>query len=75
MKEKGDGFTASALRYTGIATMLPAATFAGYLIGHWLDQWLGTGYLTMVFLILGIVSGFVQLIRELTRNAGGDKDS
>jgi len=31
--------------------------------------------LTMVFLILGIVSGFVQLIRELTRNAGGDKDS
>jgi F0F1-type ATP synthase assembly protein I len=74
VKEK-DGFTASALRYTGIATMLPAATFVGYLIGHWLDQWLGTGYLTMVFLILGIVSGFVQLIRELTRNVGGNKDS
>lgn len=71
MKEKGDGFTASALRYTAIATMLPATTFAGYLIGHWLDRWLGTGYLTMVFLILGIVSGFVQLIRELTR---GSKD-
>jgi F0F1-type ATP synthase assembly protein I len=70
VKEKGDGFTASALRYTAIATMLPAATFAGYLIGHWLDAWLGTGYLTMVFLILGIVSGFVQLIRELMRNSG-----
>jgi ATP synthase protein I len=70
VKEKGDGFTASALRYTAIATMLPATTFAGYLIGHWLDKWLGTGYLTMVFLILGIVSGFVQLIRELTRNTG-----
>jgi F0F1-type ATP synthase assembly protein I len=68
VKEKGDGFTAAALRYTAIATMLPGMTFAGYLIGHWLDQWLGTGYLTTVFLVLGIVSGFVQLIRELTRN-------
>ena len=70
MKEKGDGFTASALRYTAIATTLPASTFAGYLIGHWLDRWLGTGYLTMVFLILGIVGGFVQLIRGLTRDMG-----
>jgi F0F1-type ATP synthase assembly protein I len=68
--EKGDGFTRSALRYTAIATMLPASTFAGYLIGHWLDEWLGTKYLQMVFLILGIAGGFVQLIRELTRNAG-----
>ena len=68
MKEKGDGFTASALRYTAIATMLPATTFAGYLIGHWLDEWLGTRYLEMVCLVLGIAGGFVQLIRELTKN-------
>jgi F0F1-type ATP synthase assembly protein I len=70
VKEKGDGFTASALRYTAIATMLPASTFAGYLIGHWLDAWLGTHYLEMVFLMIGIVGGFVQLIRELTRKRG-----
>jgi len=74
VKQKGDGFTAAALRYTAIATMLPATTFAGYLIGHWLDGWLGTGYLTMVFLILGIVTGFVQLIRELTRNKDSNTD-
>ncbi len=70
MKEKGDGFTASALRYTAIATMLPASTFAGYLIGHWLDQWLGTSYLMIVFLLLGIAGGFVQLIRQLMRDSG-----
>ncbi len=70
MKEKGDGFVAAALRYTGIATMLPAGTLAGYLIGTWLDKRLGTHYLMIVFLILGIVSGFVQLIRELMRNSG-----
>ena len=61
---------AAALRYTAIATMLPASTFAGYLIGYWLDQWLGTGYLKIVFLILGIAGGFVQLIRELMRHTG-----
>ena len=70
MKEKGDGFTASALRYTAIATMLPASTFAGYLIGHWLDEWLGTSYLMIVFLLLGIAGGFVQLIRQLMRDSG-----
>ena len=67
MKEKSDGFMASALRYTAIAITLPATTFAGYLIGHWTDEWLETRYFTMGFLILGIVSGFAQLIRELTR--------
>jgi F0F1-type ATP synthase assembly protein I len=68
VKEKGDGFMASALRYTAIATMLPAAIFAGYLIGHWMDGRFGTGYLTLVFVILGIVGGFVQLLRELMRS-------
>ena len=61
---------AAALRYTAIATMLPLSTFAGYLIGTVLDRWFGTHYLTIVCLLLGIVSGFVQLIRELMRHTG-----
>ena len=55
----------AAARYTSIAMTLPAATFVGYAIGYALDLWLGTRYLKIVFLILGIVSGFVQLIRQL----------
>jgi F0F1-type ATP synthase assembly protein I len=70
VKDKGDGFTASALRYTAIATMLPGSILAGYLIGHWLDRWLGTSYLMIVFLLLGIAGGFVQLIRQLMRDSG-----
>ncbi len=61
---------AAALRYTAIATMLPASIFAGYLIGTVLDKWLGTGYLKIVFLLLGVVAGFAQLIRELMRHTG-----
>ncbi len=48
--------------------MLPAATFVGYVIGYALDSWLHTSFLKIVFLLLGIVSGFVQLIREILRD-------
>jgi len=55
----------SAARYISIASLLPASTFVGYFIGYALDRWLGTQYLKIVFLILGIVAGFVQLVRQL----------
>ena len=56
---------AAAARYTSVAMTLPAITFAGYAMGYALDLWLHTTYLRVVFLILGIVSGFMQLIRQL----------
>ena len=58
----------TAARYTSIAMTLPAATFAGYAMGYALDLWLHTTYLKVVFLLLGIASGFVQLIRMLMRD-------
>ena len=61
-------FLATAARYTSIAMTLPASTFAGYMIGYALDYWLHTGYFKIVFLLLGISSGFLQLIRMLLRD-------
>jgi F0F1-type ATP synthase assembly protein I len=58
----------TAARYTAIATTLPASAFAGYLLGYALDDWLGTTYLRVVFLMLGIAGGFSQLIRMLVRD-------
>ena len=63
--DKPNKATISAARYISIATMLPACTFVGYAIGYGLDRWLGTHYLNIVFLILGIVAGFMQLVRQL----------
>lgn len=54
--------------YTSLAMLLPVATFVGYAIGYFLDRWLGTSYLYIVFLLLGIGAGFVQLIRQLQRD-------
>lgn len=58
--------------YTSLAFMLPAATFVGYLIGYLLDRAFHTHYLYIPFLILGIVAGFVQLIRQLMRDTRND---
>jgi F0F1-type ATP synthase assembly protein I len=56
-------------RYLSMAMMLPAATFVGYVIGWLLDRWLGTTYLKIVFLFVGIAAGFLSLIRELSRDS------
>ena len=66
--KKRANFLIAAARYTAIAMTLPASVFAGYAIGYGLDRWLGTSFLKIVFLLLGIVSGFLQLFRELLRN-------
>lgn len=49
--------------YSQLAFIFPAATIAGWLIGAALDRWLHTSWLYLVGLILGIVAGFVELIR------------
>ena len=46
------------------------STFVGYLMGSQLDKWLGTSpWLTIIFLILGIVAGFRELARIAKRVA------
>ncbi len=55
-------------RYTTLAFVLPSSTLAGYIIGYLLDKAFGTHFLYIVFLLLGIASGFVQLIRQIQRD-------
>ena len=62
-------FMAAAAEYSSLALLLPAATFVGYLIGYGLDRVFGTHWLRLLFLILGTIGGFVQLIRQIMRDA------
>lgn len=64
---------AAAAEYSSLALLLPVSTFAGYLIGYWLDKAFGTHWLYLLFLILGTVGGFIQLIRQIMRDAANDK--
>jgi F0F1-type ATP synthase assembly protein I len=52
--------------YSQLAFVMPAATVAGWLIGLALDHWLHTTWLYLAGLILGIVAGFIELIRTVT---------
>lgn len=49
--------------YSQLAFIFPAATVVGWLIGAGLDRWLHTNWLYLAGLILGIIAGFVELIR------------
>lgn len=62
------GFLYAAMRYTSMAMALPGFVAGGYILGYLLDKWLGTGYLKIVFLIIGIIGGFMELVRQLMRD-------
>jgi ATP synthase protein I len=58
--------------YSALAFALPTATFVGYIIGYLLDKWLGTSFLYLVFLLIGIAAGFLQLFRQISRDTRDD---
>jgi len=61
-----------------IGINLVVATFVGLAIGYILDRLLGTSpYLTIIFLILGIIAGFRELIRiaqKVAKENGNQKE-
>lgn len=63
---------AAVAEYTSLAFLLPASTFVGYIIGYYLDKLFHTHFMYLIFLILGSVSGFVQLLRKLQRDTRDD---
>ncbi len=49
--------------YAQLAIVFPATTLIGWLIGTAFDRWLHTSWLYIVGLIVGIIAGFVELVR------------
>ena len=60
------GFWLQLASYSQLAVIFPAATVIGWLAGTALDRWLHTTWLYLLGLILGIIAGFVELIRTVT---------
>jgi F0F1-type ATP synthase assembly protein I len=55
-------------KYTSLALLLPLSTFIGYAMGYGIDLLFHTAWIRYVFLVLGTVSGFLSLIRELDKD-------
>jgi F0F1-type ATP synthase assembly protein I len=66
---KNDGGWGRMANYAQLGIVFPAATVIGWLIGATLDRWLHTKWLYMVGLLLGIVAGFVELIRTAMKDS------
>lgn len=55
-------------RYSQLAFVLPTATVVGWAVGFGLDHWLHTTWLYIPGLLVGILAGFVELIRTVIRD-------
>jgi ATP synthase protein I len=55
-------------RYSQLAFVLPAALVVGWLLGAALDRWLHTSWIYLAGILLGIIAGFVELIRTVMRD-------
>jgi len=63
------------LELSSLGLMLPSSIAVGLFFGYFLDKWLGTHpWLLIVFLLLGVVSGFLSLLRGLKRLGKDDED-
>lgn len=54
-------------KYVNLALLLPISAFVGYLIGYGIDALIHTGWIRYVFLVLGVIAGFVETFRVLTQ--------
>jgi F0F1-type ATP synthase assembly protein I len=65
---KNDNLPVQLGKYYGMIFVLPAAVLVGYGIGYGLDKVFHTGFLKVVFLLLGVAAGIIDLFRELTKD-------
>jgi F0F1-type ATP synthase assembly protein I len=63
------------LKYTHIAFVIPASVIMGWIFGALLDRWLGTTWLYLAGLGLGVVAGFYDLIRTVMRMSKEDENA
>jgi F0F1-type ATP synthase assembly protein I len=60
-------------KYLSLALTLPACVVGGYFLGALLDRWLHLRALRLAGVILGMISGLLQVFRELARDDANDK--
>ena len=61
-------------KYLSLAFTLPASVLAGYILGAIADHWLHIPVLRAIGILLGMVAGLIQIIREISRDEQRSKD-
>jgi ATP synthase protein I len=68
--DKRQRFQQLNLLSAGLA--FPVSIVIGYAIGYFLDRWLGTTFLKIVFLLFGIAAGFLTFYRTIQEVEKGE---
>ena len=66
--KKNDDLVQQFGKYYGVVFLLPSAVLIGFLIGLGLDKLFHTGFLKIIFLFLGLASGMIEVVRELSKD-------
>jgi ATP synthase protein I len=83
-RERGNGGLLDAFSRAGsIGLHMVSGVLVGFLIGYWLDKWLGTSpWLKLVFFVLGVAGGFRNvyldakiLLKEQDAENAGDTET
>jgi len=76
-EEEQKGLFRQLLEASSVGIHLVLATFAGFAIGYLLDKKVfGTfPWLTIIFLVFGVIAGFKELFRVARKQNGTDKES
>lgn len=56
-------------KYLSLALTLPASVGAGYMLGAFADHFLHAPFLRAIGILLGMIAGLFEIIRELTRES------
>jgi len=56
------------IRYLPVVGLMPSAAAAGYFIGYGLDYLFHTMFLRWIFLVLGVVSGIMQVVKMVSKD-------
>ncbi len=59
--------TFQQLNLLSAGLLFPVSIVIGYGMGYYLDKWLGTSFLKIVFLLFGIAAGFVSFFRTISQ--------
>ena len=68
MPKRDDSIFTQFGKYYGLAFLIPSSILVGYAIGYALDKLFHTGFLKIVFLLLGVAAGIIDLLRELAKD-------
>lgn len=68
-------FARMVAEYSNLAFIIPSSLLVGYAIGYGLDKWFGTHFWYIVWLLIGIVAGMIDVVKKVMGDFQKDQDA